>query len=158
MELRKRNLMVSIVGIPKTIDNDIPLIDRSFGFHTACEEAVKFIDSANVEAEAAEYGVGIVKLMGRYCGFIAVESSLASRDVNVCLIPEVHFQLEGSDGVYESIIERAKVKGHCVVVIAEGAEDGLIPEERLKIREQMGIKEDVKDESGNIKNIVIINS
>lgn len=80
-----------MVGIPKTIDNDIPLIDRSFGFYTACEEAVKFIDSANVEAEAAEYGVGIVKLMGRYCGYIAVYSALASRDVNICLIPEVHF-------------------------------------------------------------------
>ena len=82
---------VSLVGIPKTIDNDIPLIDKSFGFQTACEEAVAFIESANVEAEAAEFGVGIVKLMGRYCGYIAVASCLASRDVNICLIPEVHF-------------------------------------------------------------------
>ena len=82
---------MSICGVPKTIDNDLPFIDRSFGFVTACEEAVKFIDAANIEAEAAENGIGIVKVMGRYCGFIAVASSLASRDVNICIIPEVHF-------------------------------------------------------------------
>ena len=152
-ELRKENIQVSISGIPKTIDNDIPFIDRSFGFHTACEAAVTFIDSANVESEAAEYGVGIVKLMGRYCGFIAVASSLASRDVNICLIPEVHFQLEGEHGVYEAIIERAKAKGHCVIVIAEGAEDGMIPEERERMRAKLGGSQ-VKDESGNVKSMV----
>jgi 6-phosphofructokinase 1 len=145
-----------MIGIPKTIDNDIPLIDRSFGFQTACEEAVQFINAANVEAEAAEYGVGIVRLMGRYCGFIAVASSLASRDVNICLIPEVHFQLEGPDGVYEAIIERAKIKGHCVIVIAEGAEDGLLPAERDMVRAKLGIVKDVVDESGNVKNTVSI--
>jgi 6-phosphofructokinase 1 len=89
--MRATNMHISVVGIPKTIDNDIPLIDRSFGFDTAVQEAVPFINAANVEAEAAEYGVGIVKLMGRYCGFISVAASLASRDVNICLIPEVHF-------------------------------------------------------------------
>jgi 6-phosphofructokinase 1 len=95
--------------------------------------------------------------MGRYCGYIAVASALASRDVNICLIPEVHFQLEGNEGVYEAIIERAKVKGHCVVVIAEGAEDGMIPEERQIMREKLGLNEEVKkDESGNIKLVVII--
>ncbi len=96
---------------------------------------MQFINAANIEAEAAEFGVGIVKLMGRYCGYIAVASSLASRDVNICLIPEVHFQLEGHDGVYEAVVERCKIKGHCVIVIAEGAEDGLLPAERTKIRE-----------------------
>jgi 6-phosphofructokinase 1 len=138
------------------VDNDIPFIDRSFGFQTACEEAVQFIDAANIEAEAAEYGVGIVKLMGRYCGYIAVASSLASRDVNICIIPEVHFQLEGQDGLYEAIIERAKIKGHCVVVIAEGAEDGLIEDEKRRVRESLGIHEEIKDESGNIKSVVSI--
>lgn len=103
-----------------------------------------------MEAEAAEYGVGIVKLMGRYCGFISVASSLASRDVNICLVPEVHFQLEGADGVYEAVVERARVKGHCVVVIADGAEDGLMEEERAKVRERMGMVRDVWDESGNL--------
>lgn len=132
-------MQVSIVGIPKTIDNDIPLIDRSFGFQTACEEAEPFIDAAHVEAESAENGVGIVKLMGRYCGYIATASSLASRDVNVCVIPEVHYQLEGDYGVYDWIVERAVRRGHCVVVVAEGAEEGLIEEERLKVREELGI-------------------
>jgi 6-phosphofructokinase 1 len=68
--------------------------------------------------------------MGRYCGYIAVCASLASRDVNICLIPEVYFQLYGNEGVYERIIERARHRGHCVVVVAEGAEDGLIEEEK----------------------------
>ncbi len=94
--------------------------------------------------------------MGRYCGFIAVASSLASRDVNICLIPEVHFQLEGEHGVYEAIIERCKVKGHCVIVIAEGAVDGLIEQEKEIMYQKMGVrKEDMqKDESGNVKSIV----
>lgn len=139
--------------MPKTIDNDIPIIDRSFGFNTAVEESIPFIDSANVEAEGAENGVGIVKLMGRYCGFISVSASLASRDVNICLIPEVHFQLYGPDGVYESIIERCKAKGHCILVVAEGAEDGMLEDERNTVKEQMGIKKDVKDESGNVKSM-----
>ena len=121
-------------GVPKTIDNDLPFIDKSFGFVTACEEAVKFIDAANVEAEAAENGIGIVKVMGRYCGFIAVASSLASRDVNIVIIPEVHFQLLGPQGLYENIIERLKIKGHIVIVIAEGAFDGLVDEEKSTIR------------------------
>ena len=149
----ERKIICSFIGIPKTIDNDIPLIDRSFGFETAVKEAVPFIEAANVEAESAEYGVGIVKLMGRYCGYISVAASLASRDVNCCLIPEVHFQLEGDEGVYEYIIERAKHKGHCIVVIAEGVEDALLPEEKQKIREKLGIHEDLKDESGNVKSI-----
>lgn len=94
--------------------------------------------------------------MGRYCGFISVASCLASRDVNICLIPEVHFQLKGEDGVFEAIIERAKVKGHCVIVIAEGAEDGMIEEEREEMRDKMGLKKGqvIKDESGNVKSVV----
>ena len=147
------NLRVSICGVPKTIDNDIPLIDRSFGFSTAVQESIKFIDSAVVEAESAELGVGVIRLMGRYCGYIAAFASLASRDVNVCLIPEAHFQLEGDEGVYEWIIKRAKSRGHCVVVIAEGAEEGLIDDERQAMRAKLGVKEDRKDESGNTKSV-----
>ena len=92
--------------------------------------------------------------MGRYCGYIAVASALASRDVNICLIPEVHFQLEGHEGVYEAIIERCKVKGHCVMVVAEGAEEGMIPEEKHEMREKLGLGDNLKDESGNVKNAV----
>ena len=126
---------MSICGIPKTIDNDIPLIDRSFGFNTAVAESIKFIDSAEIESTSAENGIGIVRLMGRYCGYIAVQATLASRDVNICLIPEVYFQLYGAEGVYERIIARAKKRGHCVVVVAEGAEDGMIDEEKELMRQ-----------------------
>ena len=91
--------------------------------------------------------------MGRYCGYIAVHATLASRDVNICLIPEVYFQLYGSHGVYERIIQRARHRGHCVVVIAEGAEEGLIDEERKMMRAAMGVMEDKKDESGNVKSV-----
>ena len=152
-QLRDSGVRISICGIPKTIDNDIPLIDRSFGFNTAVQESIKFIDSAKVEAESAENGIGIVRLMGRYCGYIATYASLASRDVNICLIPECYFQLYGKDGVYERIILRAKDRGHCVVVVAEGAEDGLIEEDKKLMRESLGIKSDRFDDSGNIKNV-----
>lgn len=144
---------LSICGIPKTIDNDIPLIDRSFGFNTAVQESIRFIDSAMIESESAELGIGVVRLMGRYCGYIAVNAALASRDCNVCLIPEVYFQLYGEKGVYEWIIERAKKRGHCVVVIAEGAEEGLIDDEKEMMYEALGIKEDVVDASGNKKSV-----
>ena len=152
-KMREKNIRISICGIPKTIDNDIPLIDKSFGFDTAVQESIKFINSAETEAESAENGIGIVRLMGRYCGFIAVAASLASRNVNICLIPETYFQLYGENGVYERIIERAKVRGHCLIVIAEGAEDGLIDSDKKIMRESLGIKENRFDESGNVKNV-----
>ena len=91
--------------------------------------------------------------MGRYCGYIAVNATLASRDVNICLVPEVHFQLYGPDGVYQRIIERAQTRGHCLVVIAEGAEDGLIDDERELMRKEMGVFTDKKDESVNVKSV-----
>ncbi|KAL0407736.1 UNVERIFIED_CONTAM: ATP-dependent 6-phosphofructokinase [Sesamum radiatum] len=96
-EIRKRGLKVAVAGIPKTIDNDIPVIDRSFGFDTAVEEAQRAINAAHVEAESAENGIGVVKLMGRYSGFIAMYATLASRDVDCCLIPESPFYLEGKE-------------------------------------------------------------
>jgi 6-phosphofructokinase 1 len=152
-QLREQKCKVSVCGIPKTIDNDIPLIDRSFGFKTSVQESIKSINSALTEAKSAEYGVGIVRLMGRYCGFIAVMATLAARDVNVCLIPEVYFQLYGPDGVYEHVIKIATTRGYCVVVVAEGAEDGLVDEDRDAVRDELGIKEDRVDESGNRKNL-----
>ena len=89
--IKRRKLKIQIIGIPSSIDNDIPFVDRSFGFETAVAEAVPFINAAHVEAEAAEYGVGIVRLMGRETGILAVAASLASRDVNVCIVPEISF-------------------------------------------------------------------
>ena len=121
VEIQKRKLNIILAGIPKTIDNDIPLIDRSFGFESAIEEAVKVISSANVEANCVPNGIGLVKLFGRSCGFIAMEATQASRDVNICLIPEAKFNLYGEKGLLSFIFRRLKLKGHCVVVIAEGA-------------------------------------
>uniref|UniRef100_A0A2C9UIR8 Phosphofructokinase domain-containing protein n=1 Tax=Manihot esculenta TaxID=3983 RepID=A0A2C9UIR8_MANES len=120
-EVEKRGLRVAVAGIPKTIDNDIAVIDKSFGFDTAVEEAQRAINAAHVEVESVENGVGIVKLMGRYSGFIAMYATLASRDVDCCLIPESPFYLEGPGGLFEFIEQRLKENGHLVIVIAEGA-------------------------------------
>ncbi|KAL7112199.1 hypothetical protein ACP275_05G136900 [Erythranthe tilingii] len=125
-EIRKRGLKVAVAGIPKTIDNDIPVIDRSFGFDTAVEEAQRAINAAHVEAESAENGIGVVKLMGRYSGFIAMHATLASRDVDCCLIPESPFYLEGKGGLFEYMEKRLKENGHMVIVIAEGAAQELL--------------------------------
>uniref|UniRef100_A0A7N1A0S9 ATP-dependent 6-phosphofructokinase n=2 Tax=Kalanchoe fedtschenkoi TaxID=63787 RepID=A0A7N1A0S9_KALFE len=120
-EVERRGLQVSVAGIPKTIDNDIVVIDKSFGFDTAVEEAQRAINAAHVEVESVENGIGIVKLMGRYSGFIAVFATLASRDVDCCLIPESPFYLEGHGGLFQFVEKRLKEHGHIVIVVAEGA-------------------------------------
>ncbi|XP_038987596.1 ATP-dependent 6-phosphofructokinase 3 [Phoenix dactylifera] len=127
-EIQRRGLKVAVVGIPKTIDNDIAVIDKSFGFDTAVEEAQRAINAAHVEAESIENGIGLVKLMGRYSGFIAMYATLASRDVDCCLIPESPFYLEGKGGLFEYIEKRLKENGHMVIVVAEGAGQDLIAE------------------------------
>lgn len=140
-EIQKRGLKVAVAGIPKTIDNDIAVIDKSFGFDTAVEEAQRAINAAHVEAESVENGIGVVKLMGRYSGFIAMYATLASRDVDCCLIPESPFYLEGKGGLFEFIEKRLKENGHMVIVIAEGAGQELIAQS-LRSR-------DHEDASGN---------
>ncbi|KAG1367841.1 ATP-dependent 6-phosphofructokinase 3 [Cocos nucifera] len=127
-EIQRRGLKVAVVGIPKTIDNDIAVIDKSFGFDTAVEEAQRAINAAHVEAASIENGIGLVKLMGRYSGFIAMYATLASRDVDCCLIPESPFYLEGKGGLLEYIEKRLKENGHMVIVVAEGAGQDLIAE------------------------------
>lgn len=129
-EVRRRGLKVAVVGIPKTIDNDIPVIDKSFGFDTAVEEAQRAINAAHVEAESNENCIGLVKLMGRNSGFIAMYATLASRDVDCCLIPESPFYLEGPGGLFEYIEKRIKENGHMVIVVAEGAGQDLVAESR----------------------------
>ena len=124
-ELKKTNTKIILAGIPKTIDNDIPLIDRSFGFESAIEKAVIAIQSANTESICTPNGIGLVKLFGRSCGFIALQASLASRDVNICLIPESEFNLYGDYGLLEFLRKRLELKGHCVIVVAEGAASAL---------------------------------
>ncbi|KAL6221049.1 hypothetical protein ACLB2K_008801 [Fragaria x ananassa] len=113
-EIKRRGLKVVVAGIPKTIDNDIPVIDKSFGFDSAVEEAQRAINAAHVESESIENGIGVVKVMGRYSGFIAMYATLASRDVDCCLIPESPFYLEGPGGLFEYIAKRLKENGHMI--------------------------------------------
>ena len=116
----------TVVGIPKTIDNDIPYIDQSFGFQTAFAEATKSILSGHVEAKASPNGVGLVRLMGRHSGFIACYASLAKPDANYVLIPEVPFALEGPNNFLDHLLNRVKQAGHAVIVVAEGAGQDLL--------------------------------
>lgn len=120
-EIARRGLKIGVIGVPKTIDNDIHFIDRSFGFETSFTEAVPVIRSANSEATGARNGVGLVKLMGRHSGFIACHAALASTEVNLVLIPEVPVALEGEKGLLAYLERRLAQKGHAVIVVAEGA-------------------------------------
>ncbi|HHP7236095.1 MAG TPA: ATP-dependent 6-phosphofructokinase [Desulfobacterales bacterium] len=124
-EIRKRNLKIAVVGVPKTIDNDIAYMDLSFGFVTAVSEATRVIYAAHSEATGARNGLGLVKLMGRHSGFIAAISALANNDVNFCLIPEVRFSLPV---FLEALQQRIETRGHAVVVVAEGAGQELLEE------------------------------
>ncbi|MEJ2363589.1 MAG: ATP-dependent 6-phosphofructokinase [Deltaproteobacteria bacterium] len=122
-EIRQRNLKIGVIGIPKTIDNDISFVQRSFGFVTAVSEATTAIYAAHAEAEGARNGIGLVKLMGRHAGFIAAHATLANSDVNFCLVPEVSFTLPGFLGALK---ERLENRHHAVVVVAEGAGQDLM--------------------------------
>ncbi len=121
LEIARRNLSISIVGIPKTIDNDIKYCYRTFGFATAVSEAEKVIDRAHVEAKSLLNGVGLVKLMGRHAGFITAAATLASGVANFALVPEVPMQLEGEHGFLAALDRRLRAREHAVVVVAEGA-------------------------------------
>jgi 6-phosphofructokinase 1 len=120
-EIRNRGDKISVIGIPKTIDNDINLLSRSFGFATAVSKAADVIGSAHVEATGAPNGVGLVKLMGRYSGFIAASAALVKRDANFVLIPEAEFDIDGPHGFLAALEERLADRKHAVVVVAEGA-------------------------------------
>jgi 6-phosphofructokinase 1 len=127
-EIERRGLSIAVVGVPKTIDNDIHFIDRSFGFESAYAAAVEVIRSAHVEAKGARNGVGLVKLMGRHSGFIACHAALASTDVNFVLIPEVKLALQGEGGFLRALERRLAERAHAVVVVAEGAGQELCAE------------------------------
>jgi 6-phosphofructokinase 1 len=145
-EIELRNLKVSVVGVPKTIDNDLHFIDRSFGFESAYAAAVDAIRSAKVEATGAARGIGLVKLMGRHSGFVACHAALACTDVDLVLIPEVPVALEGPQGVYAQLDKVLSKQGHAVVVVAEGAAQELIATESLH-----GSDEADSDKSGNVR-------
>lgn len=136
-EILRRGLKVSVVAIPKTIDNDLAYIQRSFGFDTAVSMAVPCVRGAHTEARNSINGIGLVKVMGRSSGFIAASTSLAQSDVNFCLIPENPFDLEGPNGLLEHLRKRILDRRHAVILVAEGAGQDLLP------------KTGKKDPSGN---------
>lgn len=125
-EIARRGLKKSIVGIPKTIDNDIMFLDKSFGFETAFAAAVQAVKCAYIEATGAVNGVGLVKLMGRDSGFIACFAALAGSNVDFVLIPEVPFELEGAGGLLESVRHCLARRHSTVIVVAEGAGQHLL--------------------------------
>lgn len=139
-EIARRKLPIGVIGVPKTIDNDLAWTTRSFGFATAVEAACGVLDAAHVEARAAWNGVGLVKLMGRHAGFIAAHATLASADVNLCLVPEVPFTLDGPDGLFAVLERRLAAKHHVLIAVAEGAGQDLC-----------GPAGATRDASGNVK-------
>ena len=136
----ERGLKISVVGIPKTIDNDIYMVARSFGFETAVDVATEAIKGAHNESKGYPNGIGLIKLMGRHSGYIAATATLAQQDVNFALIPEVDFDLEGSQGLLAALEERLAHRGHAVIVVAEGAGQKYFKEDKEEL-----------DESGNIR-------
>ncbi len=135
-----RGLKIGVIGIPKTIDNDIYLISRSFGFDTAVDVATMAIRGAHNEAASYPGGIGLIKLMGRHSGFIAATATLAQQDVNFVLIPEVDFDIDGPNGLLHAIEKRLQYRKHAVIVVAEGAGQ--------KYFEDIG---DDHDASGNVR-------
>jgi 6-phosphofructokinase 1 len=135
-EIGRRGLKIGVIGIPKTIDNDISYVEASFGFETAVAESRTAIFSAHTEATGARNGIGLVKLMGRQAGFIAAHAALANNDVNFCMVPEVRFTLEA---FLRALRERLENRGHAVIVVGEGAGQDLV-----------GISGE-RDASGNIR-------
>ncbi len=146
-EISLRKLPISVVGIPKTIDNDLNLVDHTFGFETAVYKAAEIITNAHMEARGAHNGLSIVKLMGRDSGFIAAYATLANTVVNLCLVPEVPFELEGAGGLFEALRRRfERGKTHAVLVVAEGAGQHLF-EGLPQVRDASGnvLKHDIGD-------------
>ena len=135
-EIERRDLKIAVIGIPKTIDNDISYVQQSFGFETAVTESRPSLYSAHAEAVGARNGIGLVKLMGRESGFIAAYATLAYSEVNFCLVPEVQFTL---DLFFKALKSRLENRGHALIVVGEGAGQYLMAEKHER------------DASGNIR-------
>jgi 6-phosphofructokinase 1 len=136
-EARKRGHALAVVGVPKTIDNDVTFVSRTFGFFSAVEEAKRVLDCAHTEARSVRRGIGLVKLMGRHAGFVTAAAVVASQDVNFALIPEVPFNLEV---FLAALKERLRMKSHAVIAVAEGAGQELLQNDKSE-----------RDVSGNVK-------
>jgi len=139
-EARRRGHALAVVGIPKTIDNDVAFVSRSFGYLTATEQAAKVLHCAHTEAHSVHNGIALVKLMGRHAGFIAAGATVASQDVNFTLVPEVPLQLDGEDGLFATLKRRILQRAHALIVVAEGAGQAVL-----------AASGEERDASGNIK-------
>jgi 6-phosphofructokinase 1 len=139
-EARKRGYELAVVGVPKTVDNDVAFVNRTFGFLTAVQEAAKVLDRAHIEARSVENGIALVKLMGRHSGYIAAGATMASQDVNFTLIPEIPVRLDGEKGFLRVLEERIRRRAHAVIVVAEGAGQELLSQHNEE-----------RDASGNVK-------
>jgi 6-phosphofructokinase 1 len=131
-EVAERGLDISVIGVPKTIDNDVQWVEKTFGFDTAVDQAARAVQAAHVEAECAINGVGLVKLMGRDSGFIAAHAALAGSEANYVLVPEVPFEMEGPHGLLAALEKRLEKRRHAVVVVAEGAGKELLAAHNTK--------------------------
>lgn len=140
-EIAKRNERIAVIGIPKTIDNDLHFIDRSFGFETAYSAAGEVLRGAHVEARGAHNGIGLVKVMGRHSGVLACHAALASADVDLVLVPEVPMVFEGKNGIFKYLEKLLDKNGNALIVVAEGAGQELMQEPGNPAR----------DKSGNLK-------
>jgi 6-phosphofructokinase 1 len=136
-EARSRGHALAVVGIPKTIDNDVGFVSQTFGFYSAIEEAARVLDCAHTEARSVPGGIGLVKLMGRHAGFVTAGATVASQDVNFALVPEVPFSL---DAFHRALKERMLAKSHAVIAVAEGAGQDLLRADPAE-----------RDASGNVK-------
>jgi 6-phosphofructokinase 1 len=139
-EATRRGHVLSVVGVPKTIDNDVGFVARTFGFFSAVEEACRVLECAHTEAKSTPGGIGLVKLMGRHAGFITAGATVASQDVNFALIPEVPFALDGQRGFLAVLKARMQQRGHAVIAVAEGAGQNLLQADAANC-----------DASGNVK-------
>lgn len=139
-EIKKRNLKIAVAGVPKTIDNDINLIEKSFGFETSFTIATEILRGAHNEAKGAYNGIALVKLMGRESGFIAANATLAVQEVNFTIVPELDFELEGSNGFLQALRTRLNKKHHALIVVAEGAGQDFFKDQTIE-----------NDKSGNVK-------
>jgi 6-phosphofructokinase 1 len=126
LEAHRRGYPLAVVGIPKTIDNDVAYVSRTFGYLTAVEQACHVIDCAHMEAHSVMNGISLVKLMGRHAGFITAGATMASQDVNFTLIPEVPFRLHGEHGFLAALKRRLLNRAHAVIAVAEGAGQDLL--------------------------------
>lgn len=135
-----RGHALAVVGVPKTIDNDVAFVSRTFGYLTAVEEAGEVLTRAHTEARSVQNGIALVKLMGRHSGFIAMGATVTSQDVNFTLIPELPFRLDGEAGFLAALEKRLRARAHALVVVAEGAG-----------QELMAATEAERDASGNLK-------